>query len=415
MNRNRTCLADGYVFPTEQSITGINANEIVVGPTRSGKTMSVVEPKLLHTYDSSMIVSVTKRSLVEKYTPVFESRGYEVWDLNLADPENGNVAYDPLDFVETDQDIINFGYILVGTAMGKQENGNSDPYWNESAASCLSAIAYLAKLNAEEAGRHLCFNDFYTLYTATTLSSEESSAATSIDFLFDVIDEKYPGNMGSRQWRTLRGNAQRTASCIYSIMNCAVDKLMNESVLRMMKGERRVSFKTLSSKKVILFLTTSPVNKSMQKLSTMFYTDAFRILFEYAESLKSKELPVPVHIIYDDFATGSVVPDFHEYLSIFCAKRMSVTLLLQSESQLAEMYGKMQATTIINNCDTYLYMGGMDDITCQNISRRRNIPVEDVYSMPLEQVMLFRRGSKPVTARRYQTLDDPMYKMVMEI
>ena len=106
---------------------------------------------------------------------------------------------------------------------------------------------------------------------------------------------------------------------------------------------------------MILFLTTSPVNKSMQKLSTMFYTDAFRILFEYAESLKSKELPVPVHIIYDDFATGSVVPDFHEYLSIFCAKRMSVTLLLQSESQLAEMYGKMQATTIINNCDTYEY------------------------------------------------------------
>ena len=193
-------------------------------------------------------------------------------------------------------------------------------------------------------------------------------------------------------------------------MNNSVDKLMTNETLGLMNNKNTISLEELSNKKTVLFITTSPVNKTMQKLTNMFFTDAFRLLFEYAESLPKKELPLPVHLICDDFATGCKIPDFYEYLSVFCAKKISVTLLLQSESQLSYMYGKNEATTIINNCDTYVYFGGMDDDTCYNISKRRNIPIEDVYSMPLEQVMVFRRGSKPITSRRYQTYNDPLYK-----
>ena len=62
--------------------------------------------------------------------------------------------------------------------------------------------------------------------------------------------------------------------------------------------------------------------------------------------------------------------NFPEYISIFREKGISVTLLIQSESQLQGMYGRENATTIINNCDTYLYMGGMDLVTGRNISER---------------------------------------------
>ena len=46
------------------------------------------------------------------------------------------------------------------------------------------------------------------------------------------------------------------------------------------------------------------------------------------------------------------------------------------------MYGSDDATTIINNCDTYLYMGGMDLKTGRSISERLNVPLEDVLYMP---------------------------------
>ncbi len=37
-----------------------------------------------------------------------------------------------------------------------------------------------------------------------------------------------------------------------------------------------------------------------------------------------------------------------------------------------------------------------------------------VMNMPLEQVVVFRRGSAPFVSRRYQTLDDPLYKELFE-
>jgi hypothetical protein len=60
-------------------------------------------------------------------------------------------------------------------------------------------------------------------------------------------------------------------------------------------------------------------------------------------------------------------------------------------------------------------MGGMDLRTCDNISRRVNKPLDKVLYLPLEQVMVFRRGATPVIARRYQTLDDPIYREMKEL
>lgn len=409
VKENLTCLAEGCVYPTSLEKTGINANEIIVGPTRSGKTTSVIEPKLLHTFDGSLIINVTKRSLVDKYAPIFKDRGYQVWDLNLSEPLRSNVSYDPFEYVHTDKDIIKLAETLVGGEVSTSRDGVVDPYWNQSAISGLAAIMGLAKMNAESDHRKVTFSDFYKLYNNLNLSENNKGASTTLDVFFDAADRKHRNNQYGRMWRTIRGNSPRTAACIYSVMNNAVDKLMTDDALKMMGNDKKISFEELSNKKTVLFVTTSPVNKTMQKLTNMFFTDAFRLLFEYAESLPDKELPLPVHLICDDFATGCKIPDFYEYLSVFCAKRISVTLLLQSESQLSYMYGKNEATTIINNCDTYVYFGGMDDETCRNISNRRNIPIEDVYTMPLEQVMVFRRGSKPKTARRYQTYKDKLY------
>ena len=104
--------------------------------------------------------------------------------------------------------------------------------------------------------------------------------------------------------------------------------------------------------------------------------------------------------------------NFPEYISIFREKKISVTLLLQSESQLESMYGPDQATTIINNCDTYLYMGGMDLRTAQNVSLRLNVPLDEVLYMPLGQEVLFRRGQRPIVTQRYDIRNNTLYQQI---
>ena len=117
-------------------------------------------------------------------------------------------------------------------------------------------------------------------------------------------------------------------------------------------------------------------------------------------------------VLADDFATGSRILNFPEYISIFREKQISVVLLLQSESQLERMYGYEDSVTIIDNCDTYVYMGGMNLKTCRNISERLNLPLEDVLYMPLGHEVIFRRGQRPVLTQRYNIFNNRMYQKI---
>ena len=141
----------------------------------------------------------------------------------------------------------------------------------------------------------------------------------------------------------------------------------------------------------------------------------FKQLFVYAETLPSGRLPIPVSVLADDFATGSRILNFPEYISIFREKQISVMILLQSEVQLERMYGYEDAVTIIDNCDTYVYMGGMNLKTCRNISERLNVPLEDVLYMPLGQEVIFRRGHRPVTTQRYNILSNRLYQEITQV
>ena len=70
--------------------------------------------------------------------------------------------------------------------------------------------------------------------------------------------------------------------------------------------------------------------------------------------------------------------------------------------------------TIIDNCDTYVYMGGMNLKTCRSISERLNVPLEDVLYMPLGQEVIFRRGQHPVQTQRYDVLNNKAYQEITQ-
>ena len=136
---DRVILGEGCVYSTDSNVTGINNNILVVGGSGSGKTVSIAEAFLLESYNRNIIATVTKRRIVKKYIPLLRDRGYSIWDLDFVHPENGNVGYDPLDFIKSYQDIVFVAKSIID-ADKKKENSNADPYWNEAATSLFSAI-----------------------------------------------------------------------------------------------------------------------------------------------------------------------------------------------------------------------------------------------------------------------------------
>lgn len=405
MTFDNMILGEDVVVTTDCSKTGLNNNVFVCAGSGGGKTMSVIEARLLETYCSSLIVTVTKRRIVEKYKPLFKERGYNVLDMNFADPTKGNCFFDFLEYIKDDTDVRHLAESIVLSNPRKEKSTSADPYWDMMAVNLLTAeIALIMKMMKTPT-----FNDVLKLNDCLGLSENDSGITTNLDEMFEVISSADPHGLGAVCWNSFKCLPIKTAGCVSSELNAALDSIFPPAIREALAGKNKIHFEQIASEKTVLFITTSPVNPALNCLVNVFYSVMFKQLFEYAEAQFNGQLPVPVGVLCDDFAVGGKILNFPEYISIFREKRLSVVLLVQSESQLKAIYDEDNAKTIINNCDTYIFMGGMDLQTGKNISERLNVPLEDVLYMQLGKEIIFRRGQRPIITQRYNILDDKRY------
>lgn len=400
-------LGEDCIYSTDCNKTGLNNNIVVCGASGTGKTMSITEPRLLETKNTSLIVTVTKRRIVNKYEAMFRERGYNVLDLNFINPAGSNICYDPLAYVSNYSDITFLAESVVKSNPRKSKYTNADPYWDDAAISLLSAeIAYILATKSNPS-----FVDVLELHDSITFDERGDTIRTSLDGKFDRIAEKNPSSFAVSCWKSFKQLPIKTASCVFSTLNTTMDTLFSPALRKMMR-KGRIDFKQIANEKTVLFVSTSAVNPALNCFVNIFYGQLFKQLFEYAESRPDGRLPIPVHVLCDDFATGSKIMNFSEYISVFREKALSVTLLLQSESQLESLYGSEQSTTILNNCDTYIYLGGMDLKTAQNISLRTNKPLDEILYMPVGKEIIFRRGQPPIHTSRFKIEQNQLYRRI---
>lgn len=402
----RFFLGEGYEISTDPNKTQLNNNIMVVGPSGAGKTMSYAEMYLLKTVNTSLIVTLTKRRLVKKYKAFFQRKGYAVYDLNLVAPEESDVSYDPMIYLHTQADITHLARSIVMADPRKSTAVTTDPFWDAASISLLSAlIAYECHVRTRPS-----FSDVLELFSRLRITNRGDSIETSLDTIFDRLSDEEPGSFAWQCWKTFRYAPMRTAGSIYSSLSVTIDTIFTPQLQQAMKDRPPLNFLNLSREKSILFVTTSAVNPPLDAFAGIVYSHGIKELFEHAESSPGGSLEIPVHLLCDDFATGARIPDFPYYISIFREKGISVSILLQSESQLQYMYGQAAAQTIINNCDRYIYMGGSDLATCQSMAQRLGKPLSDVLYMPLGTEYILERGRKPVFTNRWQITEDADWK-----
>jgi len=240
---------------------------------------------------------------------------------------------------------------------------------------------------------------------------------TSLDSKFGIF-ERHVGrdHFVCQTWHTAIDLPINTLRCVIGSLATTIDKIFTEDVLVNFsagEGREKLSIPDLGSKKTILFLNTSPVNVNLHYLVNIFYANVFAALFDCAER-NGGSLDIPVNVICDDFACGSI-NNFQEYISVFRQAQISVTILLQSESQLENIYGDSASSIILDNCDTYVFLGSNDRISCRNIGDKIDRSISEILNMEIGKEIILRRGDKPrIYVDRYKTFEDKRYQQLVK-
>ena len=394
--------------------TGINTNDLIIGPSGAGKTRSYVKPNLMQC-NESVIVADTKGSLLGEVGPMLRQNGYQVINIDLTDVRN-SYGYNPLDFIRydsrrkryLDKDIMTVASILAPVTNSR------DPFWEKSARMYIACmIGYVLEALPKE--EH-SLEYVRKLFSEMPAADESNNPAPSVfDRLLQELEAEKPDSFAVAKYQMFKNarTVRTTYECVRMFIAENLNTITGDDASQMYSRPQRLDFRTLGKTKTAVFLNISDTDRSMDTMANLFYTQALQTLCESADKdYPDHRLPVPVRIILDDFATNAKIPDFDKTISVIRSREIYVSVILQSISQLNSIYDPERAKTIINNCDNWLYLGGTDVDTARYISLRANKTVNTILDLPLGEAYLFTRGA---LAKKVQKFDIKSHERYHEL
>ena len=408
-NNSYRILADNHTVSNNTWLTGLNNNDLIIGPSGTGKTRGYVKPNILQC-NESIIVTDTKGAVCSDVRPVLEQQGYKIVEINLSDCAASPYGYNPLAYIQCDRDGHYSEKDILTLAAGLIPlETRHDPYWELMARICMESMAAytLEALPVEE----------HNLASVVRLSGELGKKGRYKKLMaeMEVID---PDSFALSRYQMLQSiaeDAERTAVCIFSFLASKLSPFAFGGAKLLFSNPRRINIKQLGRKKTAVFLCISDTDNSLYRLANLFYIQAFHALCGLADKSPGHRLKVPVRFYLDDFASNTVIPDFDRIISVIRSREISVSVIIQSLSQLESIYGHAKAMTILNNCDNVLCLGaGRDMETAKYISYQVNKPVSAILNTPLDSAWLLTRGEAAQKVAKYNLKSHPLYHLLPE-
>ena len=389
---NKRLITEDFIVSNDTRKTGLNNNDLVIGVSGAGKTGSYVIPNILNTEDS-FVVTDTKSNLYRNYRKSLENRGFSVYNIDLIDPAN-SMGYDPLDYVETtmvngsikysERDILSISTAICPTT------AHDDAFWLNQARTFICCLITYVLENFEGEERNLAsVADLFKI----------SGAAVHKYFTIPFLDEysvTNPDSYATRCYELLKPGfrSDKTWGCIELFVANALRCFDFDSARKMLSMPKTFRFENLGTERCALFINDSYTDRCHDPIVDVFYTQIFQTLCKVADNSPDSRLPVPVRVILDDFAAGTVIPDFDKLISVIRSRDIYTSIILQSISQLDSIYSASQKWSIVNNCDTILYLGGTDLTTIDYLAERIRKPSDEVMALELDKAYVIQRGMK---------------------
>lgn len=414
-----------------------NLNVMVIGGSGAGKTRFYVKPNLMQSI-CSYIVLDPKGEILRDLGGMFEAQGIAVTVIDLVHFKG---HYNPLVYLETDEDAMKLAHAIVHNTKPKDAVGSADQFWDNSSIMLISAIILYLLYEAPAEEQNLS-TVMYMILNGQV--SEDESYPAPLAMLFNDLEDREPDHPAVLQYKSFLLGSTKT---LQSVLVTAASNLhmFNSEQFAYMTGRDETFLPELGLQKRVIFCVIPDNDETYNFLITMLYTQIFDQLFRLADSNPEYKgaLPVHVRLMMDEFANVALPKDFKKILSVCRSRNISCDIILQSIAQLKSLF-KDDWEGIVGNCDSLLYLGGNEYGTFEYLSKilgketertvshsigrgshgsssesqqkaARDLATPDeIRRMSNNDALLLLRSEDPVVDRKYDLLKHPNIKMTTD-
>lgn len=338
-----------------------NLNEIVIAGPGCGKTFRKIKPDVMQMF-GSYVVTDPKGELFRDTYKLMINSGYKVRVLNLIDITSSN-SYNPFKYMTSEQDVVDIADLFIKTTL---EDGEKPDFWVTAAKKLLTAVlCYLFKAEKEIKSLGRVFR------LVNTLSFDANGTINEfceINVLMKKHKTQHPYDFASISWEGLNGAAQETLSSIKEVLLTKLQLWGIQSVDSLTENDE-MDFDDVGVHKTIIYLIIPTPRNPYKVITNMFYVQLYQRLMLVANKDYNGRLPLLVSCEMDEFANTGKIPDFNEVLSVVRSFNIRICIVLQSLSQLKNLYDK-QYDGIIGNCSIFTYLGTNDTETRKYVVER---------------------------------------------
>ena len=408
-----------------------NLLQIVVGGSGSGKTRFLAKPNLMLA-NASFIVTDPKGEMLRAVGNLFLEEGYVLRVFDLIDPSKSD-CYNPFCYIRKDADVFKLidNFIKNTTPKGAKAN---DPFWEKS-ETALDAALMLYLLHEAPPEDQNMETILYMIENGGA-KEEDDDYQSPLDLLFEALEEEHPDHIAVRQYHIFKQAAGKTAKSILVSAAVRLASFTLPEIQRITASDDMELGKLGERKQAIFCIIPDSNDASLNFLVGMLYTQAFQELYYQADKVHQGALPVPVRLMFDEFANVALPDGYARLQATMRSRNIMSTIILQNISQLKALF-KDDWEGIIGNADSFVYLGGNEQSTHKYISEllgketidtrtssqskgrngsfsqnfqqtgRELMTPDEVRRLDNKNAIVLIRGEKPVIDEKYDILKHP--------
>ena len=408
-----------------------NLLQIIVGGSGSGKTRFLAKPNLMLA-NASFICTDPKGEMLRAVGNLFLEEGYVLRVFDLIDPSKSD-CYNPFCYIRKDADVFKLidNFIKNTTPKGAKAN---DPFWEKSETALDSALMLYLLHEAPPEDQNM--ETILYMIENGGAKEEDDDYQSPLDLLFEALEEEQPDHIAVRQYHIFKQAAGKTAKSILVSAAVRLASFTLPEIQRITASDDMELGKLGERKQAIFCIIPDSNDASLNFLVGMLYTQAFQELYYQADKVHQGALPVPVRLMFDEFANVALPDGYARLQATMRSRNIMSTIILQNISQLKALF-KDDWEGIIGNADSFIYLGGNEQSTHKYISEllgketidtktssqskgrngsfsqnfqqtgRELMTPDEVRRLDNKDAIVLIRGEKPVIDEKYDILKHP--------